>query len=188
MGVVNPSGGLTPDEGGAGGWVLLADAEGNGTAAIEIENVFSDTFDKYIVTIAGFQPSGNTSRMQFRFMDGSTQIDGAVYNFGWIFGGSVGNPSDGELKNFTEFDITNQDMLSTDFSQIIITLDRLDRTGPLQFQATWQATLSYQGGSDDKQIVIGGGLCDTTPQDGIRLFPELGTINAGYVTVYGVTK
>ncbi|MEE9459760.1 MAG: hypothetical protein V3V84_08370 [Candidatus Bathyarchaeia archaeon] len=185
MGVVDPSGGLTPDEGGgAAGWVEIASVDVASATSGLLESVFTDSFDKYAITGRNLTLS---DRLVFRVAVGTTINSGDEYYMADLYAGVGNNPnnngSDQPPASLSFMQFVNLDMSGDPDETTNFNMD-VDRVDSDTFHFTWRGGYMLIGAA---WATVQGAGFTRNPHDGIQFLGRLGgTFGSGLFTVYGV--
>jgi len=159
------------------GSTLIGRGTFSGAATFSMDNVFSATYDNYIIQISNAVPAtfGNLAlRMRVSGADNSS----SNYTQGRIFVGSVGSAAQSSTNNSTSAEFIIVQMPTTlDNSQATVTL-----TNPFTALRTGYTSL----GSGNLLDISGGNMTVTTSYTGFTLLNAAGGNIAGTVRVYGL--
>lgn len=148
-------------------------------ASQSVSNVFSSTYDNYMVQISITANTGNPG-VRLRFRDGTGDISGAFYGFRAINFSSLGVGSDLNAQGRTQ---TIADICPTTLGEIYGTT--LQIFSP---NLAVKTSASYAGSVEVGNLYVGGFAYNTTAQfTGFSIIATTGTFT-GSVTTYGVQK
>lgn len=159
------------------GHVLLANATFSGATTYSVNNVFSASFDNYIVQISDLAPAlfGN---LNMRFRVGGVDNSSANYVAGRLFVGAFGSTASGSTNNGTDTNfICVQMATGLNNSSATCTI-----TNP--FNAVRTGFTSH--GVGNLLDLNGGNLTVNTSYTGFTLLNSSGGNIAGTVRVYGL--
>jgi hypothetical protein len=146
-----------------------------------INNVFSSTYDKYVV-LAYFSQSSNTAEIRSRLRVSGADNTTTNYNASGLTlfssGSSTGNAGEG-ITYFGQYGISNECYYIMNFTQPFQTANTL---------VSIDASL-YQTGTGRKSNrgIYAGTFAATTSFDGFTIYPSTGTIT-GKITVFGIKE
>jgi hypothetical protein len=159
------------------GHVLLANSTFSGATTASVNNVFSASFDNYVIQISNVVPA-TFGNLALRMRVSGTDNASTNYTQGRIFVGSVGSSGQSSTNNSTanEF-IVVQIPTGLDNSQATVTV-----TNPFTALRTGYTSL----GSGNLLDISGGNMTVTTSYTGFTLINTSGGNIAGTVRVYGL--
>jgi len=175
--------------GGGGGMTFIAAATANNTATnVTFTNVFTSTYDDYLIVISGLILATNNTDLQFQFAVSGTPNASSNYFYfiNWVSnGGSVANPNGtGTLMKLVPgygTDISQGTDARLAVTQPLSTANLKNINGPIITRLA-SGTVTVQG-------TFGGMLNVTgTAFDGFRISSSSGNLVSGSVRVYGLQK
>jgi len=148
------------------------------SSAVTVDNLFSDTYENYLVRIQATGSTADNLQIQFRY--GSTTHTTANYDFAW--GGVDATANTFRfLRNYGQT-LIRLDVMNTSYRSLYdLNVCRLNGTDRIGLTGTTWGQENIQG--------MAGGAFTAAQQawTGMYLFPATGTIT-GQVTVYGLAK
>ena len=162
----------------ASGLTLISRTTFSASSAITIDNLFSDTYENYLIRIQAGGASNSQLRLQFRY--GSTTHTSSDYDYAW---GGVDATADTFrfIRNYGQDKILLE-VVNTNYRSLMdLNVCRLNGSDRIQLTGNlW--------GQENIRGLAGGAFCATQQAwSGIYLTPASGTIS-GQVSVYGLAK
>jgi hypothetical protein len=162
----------------ASGMTLISRTTFSASSSVDIDNLFSTTYENYLVSI---QCSASTvTQLLMRGRYGTTTHTGSNYQFGF----SGVSTSASTFRTVYNYDVSRWELgdISSGNPNIYnLTFYRPSSSGQLAFTGTTQGR--YNG-----YMLNGGGFVESSQTwGGLNLFPNSGTIT-GQITVYGLAK
>jgi hypothetical protein len=166
--------------GGGSGLVLVNKTDFTAQSAIQLNNIFTTTYDNYFFVYNLTASSVGNNAIRLQMVDGTTPQTGALYSYAGNGLNSLNATVNTNGTGQTSFTFIWTDSGAADLTNGVfnfISPNKAVRTG-LTFQS-----YNYNGVSD--WCYNGGGVFNATTQlEGIRLIPNSGTIS-GTIRVYG---
>jgi len=159
------------------GLVLLTTQTFSGVAAMSLNNIFSSTYDKYMIGIS--YATSASSNLRFRFRESGSDITTGYYGAGWEYDYAGGTGVKQARNNGADGDMGQAGTLLSSTAWAIITSEK----GP---GGTLATSLIGQAIGASSPINFGY-QTGTGSADGISFFPTSGNIS-GFVTVWGMTR
>jgi hypothetical protein len=162
------------------GMTLLANVSFTTASAVQIDNVFTSTYDNYRVVFKSSACSATNVSINLRLVNGTSPISTSLYYYaavGYTATGSLATTVGNPLSSF------NLAQSSTSVGDIAaFSADIIDPQIALKTKILWQSynfngstTFSYNGG---------GEYDESTQVEGLQVFPASGTFS-GNIRVYG---
>lgn len=151
--------------------------------AVQIDNVFSSTYDNYRIVFAQSACTASNSIINFKFVDGTTPTSSSLFYYG-ATGLGAGASAVSNNGSATSSVIVNRIETSAgdiaSFSMDVINPNKANRTVFLWSAYNYNGAVTFS--------FVGGGEWDATTQfEGFYLAPGSGTFT-GTVSVYGYRK
>ena len=159
------------------GMVLLNTTSFSAVASQSVNDVFSATYDRYIIQFNATKSTSSNIQLRFRV----SGADNTTTNYGYQFIRGTGTSVTGNAVNASSF------VLNVDDTQN--QADTLNVFSPFLTEHTMiqDQSITGVGGSSAQLVVTGGRLGLTTSFTGFSLIASAGTIT-GSVSVFGVNK
>ena len=178
---------------GSGNHVLLgSSASGSGTSSISFNNVFSSTYDQYLILAHRLTMNTNAENVYVRMRASSSDFTSSNYNY--IITGNKSNTTGTSNINvgynnqaqwmFTR-GIENTDAQGGGALSFYL-FDPYD--GTFYTRAQGVSTLRKDSTGDLEVYTIGGQVESTTQFDGISIYPSGGTFEQHEIYIYGVKE
>ena len=187
------TGGLTWAEASSGNHVLLgSSASGSGTSSVSFNNVFSSTYDQYLILAHRLTTNDNDENVYVRMRASSSDFTSSNYNY--II---TGNKSNTTGTSNINFGYTNQPQWM--FTRGIENTDA-QAGGALSFhlfdpydatfytRAQGVSSIRKASTGDLEAHTIGGQVDSTTQFDGISIYPSGGTFAQHEIYIYGIKE
>ena len=158
------------------------------TSSVDIDNVFTDKYNSYYITVTDFQTVSTTqTALYLRYIDSSgSVITGSTYDYAFLQMDSLRAFADIKSISNTQIKFNEIDDAPTGAGFIVYIHNPYD-TSSYTF-ANWQTSSSWTGGSRELRATKGIGV-EKTAQSirGFQLF-EVNTrpFDLGKISVYGV--
>jgi hypothetical protein len=150
-----------------------------GQSFVQLNNVFTSTYENYRFVIKG--TSSSSSSLYARFSAGGTANTSSVYNYSGIR--SYANTVNGNIWGNSQSEITLSGLGAGRYYSATG-----DVTSPQTADTTNLNYLTFIFSGTEYQFNTGMGMHNTTTQfDGIRFLPSTGTLD-GTVSIYGYRK
>ena len=167
---------------------------GTGADNVFLSDVFSDTYDTYMVILRRILPEDDGDKFRFRFTStGTTEISGSHYDYVSHYIKEDGSTSYRNGSGQTRFELTDevsnvQDDGGADFT-LFITLDRTDNSGN---SGSYHGTGHYNNASTSSHATVVSGVVQRgTDQDkpgGLQFLFASGQIRKIHAIVYGIKE
>jgi hypothetical protein len=163
------------------GMVLLNTTSFSAVASQSISDVFSTTYENYLVQFANFSCSTTDVLLNMRLRVSGADSTASNYSLAFVRGvgstASAGSTNNGTAFNrLTYFSTTNASPIN------------LDIVSPFATARTYISSTSFQpAGSNPGLDVVTGFFNATTSFTGFTIFPDSGNIT-GTVSIYGYNK
>ena len=167
---------------------------GTGADNVFLSDVFSDTYDTYMVILRRILPEDDGDKFRFRFTStGTTEISGSHYDYVSHYIKEDGSTSYRNGSGQTRFELTDevsnvQDDGGADFT-LFITLDRTDNSGN---SGSYHGTGHYNNASTSSHATVVSGVVQRgTDQDkpgGLQFLFAGGQIRKIHAIVYGIKE
>ena len=182
---------------GGGGLTLISHTnQTSDVSDVNIDNVFSTTYDSYIVIIRRFIPATDNKNMRMQIRTGGSSgsdLSGSQYDYAAVgrteadasktFGG------DDQGQFFLTDDGENSEQIGGSSAHLTIHTDHSDNSGSTM---TFHGTVKSNDNSNNLQaFMVAGQYADTTANNtatGLRFFAGSGNVSKITVTVFGVNK
>ncbi len=167
---------------------------GTGANNVYLSDVFTDTYDTYLVVLRRILPEDDGDAFRFRFTStGTTEISGGNYDYASRYFDQDGSSSSNTGNNQTRFQIadsiSNQQADGGADFHMWITLDRTDTSGNT---GGFDGTGHFADGSGiNHSAYIGGYYQESTANakpGGLQFLCASGQIRKIHAIVYGVTE
>ncbi len=167
---------------------------GTGADNVYLSDVFTDTYDTYLVVLRRILPEDDGDAFRFRFTStGTTEISGGNYDYASRYFDQDGSSSSNTGNNQTRFQIadsiSNQQADGGADFHMWITLDRTDTSGNT---GGFDGTGHFADGSGiNHSAYIGGYYQESTANakpGGLQFLCASGQIRKIHAIVYGVTE
>ena len=150
------------------------------SSGVQLDNVFSSTYDNYFFIFNLTATSVTNNAIRFRLVDGTTPQDGGIYNFA-----GNGVTTTNSITNATGSAQTSFAFLWADSSAADLTSGVLNVISPNKAQRTTVTFQTYNYNGVNDWSYSGAGLFNAaTVLEGIRMYPTSGTIS-GTIRAYG---
>jgi hypothetical protein len=159
----------------AGGLALITSQSFTSSSAVQVNDVFSSTYQNYKVFITWRASGNNTMRMRFR-TSGSDYTGAQYFQIGWSYSGTV---NEGDA---TSSPIGYSDVTGTGAAEI--TFYRPNESGN-DTAFTTHYTGPKSGAWVYGPLIAGGGLRTNRADTGFTIYPDSGNVT-GTVRVYGI--
>ena len=167
---------------------------GTGADNVFLSDVFSDTYDTYMVILRRILPEDDGDKFRFRFTStGTTEISGSHYNYSARYFKDDGGSGSRTGTSQSRFEITDEvsnveDDGGADFT-LFITLDRTDNAGN---SGSFHGTGHYNNASTSSHATYVSGVVNRgTDQDkpgGLQFLFASGQIRKIHAIVYGIKE
>lgn len=152
---------------------------GSGVATVNITGCFSATYDHYLVQWAGVTCSNAANAMLYKLLVGTTPTTAGFYgNTMFLVNGGGGG-------------FTNANRVNTSFAECGGISTTYLASGSVEIHQPFISSSTWSSFShvDNYYWRLGVDvLHNTTSYNGFQLYPGLGTISGGTITVYGYRK
>ena len=178
---------------GGGNHVLLgSSASGSGTSSISFNNVFSSTYDQYLILAHRLTMNTNAENVYVRMRASSSDFTSSNYNY--IITGNKSNTT-----GTSNINVGYNNQAQWMFTRGIENTDA-QGGGALSFhlfdpydgtfytRAQGVSTLRKASTGDLEVYTIGGQVESTTQFDGISIYPSSGTFAQHEVYIYGIKE
>ena len=167
---------------------------GTGADNVFLSDVFSDTYDTYMVILRRILPEDDGDKFRFRFTStGTSEISGSHYNYSARYFKDDGGSGSRTGTSQSRFEITDEvsnveDDGGADFT-LFITLDRTDNAGN---SGSFHGTGHYNNASTSSHATYVSGVVNRgTDQDkpgGLQFLFASGQIRKIHAIVYGIKE
>ena len=167
---------------------------GTGADNVFLSDVFSDTYDTYMVILRRILPEDDGDKFRFRFTStGTSEISGSHYNYSARYFKDDGGSGSRTGTSQSRFEITDEvsnveDDGGADFT-LFITLDRTDNSGN---SGSFHGTGHYNNASTSSHATYVSGVVNRgTDQDkpgGLQFLFASGQIRKIHAIVYGIKE
>ena len=167
---------------------------GTGADNVFLSDVFSDTYDTYMVILRRILPEDDGDKFRFRFTStGTSEISGSHYNYSARYFKDDGGSGSRTGTSQSRFEITDEvsnveDDGGADFT-LFITLDRTDNAGNC---GSFHGTGHYNNASTSSHATYVSGVVNRgTDQDkpgGLQFLFASGQIRKIHAIVYGIKE
>jgi len=167
---------------------------GTGADNVFLSDVFSDTYDNYMVIIRRILPEDDGDKFRFRFTStGTTEISGSHYDYVSYYIKEDGSTGYRNGSGQSRFEITDEisnveDDGGADFT-LFITLDRTDNAGN---SGSFHGTGHYNNASTSSHVTAVSGVVQRgTDQDkpgGLQFLCASGQLRKLHCIVYGIKE
>jgi len=163
------------------GMVLLNTTSFSGVASQSVNDVFSSTYDNYVIYITGLIASTGTPNIYIRLRASGTDNSAAQYALSFITRGS--SFASGQSLSATAWDFGQIDATNKCFREL--QLSNVNKAETTAFQTT--TIDSYSNTTANVYALAGGAHAVSTAFTGITIFPSANNIS-GAISIYGVNK
>ena len=167
---------------------------GTGADNVFLSDVFSDTYDTYMIILRRILPEDDGDKFRFRFTStGTSEISGSHYNYSARYFKDDGGSGSRTGTSQSRFEITDEvsnveDDGGADFT-LFITLDRTDNAGN---SGSFHGTGHYNNASTSSHATYVSGVVNRgTDQDkpgGLQFLFASGQIRKIHAIVYGIKE
>ena len=167
---------------------------GTGADNVFLSDVFSDTYDTYMVILRRILPEDDGDKFRFRFTStGTSEISGSHYNYSARYFKDDGGSGSRTGTSQSRFEITDEvsnveDDGGADFT-LFITLDRTDNAGN---SGSFHGTGHYNNASTSSHATVVSGVLQTATSSkkpgGLQFLFASGQIRKIHAIVYGIKE
>ena len=169
-------------EAGGGGFEFISNTALSNAGTLDINSVFSSTYQNYRIIGSGINMADNNNRLEMQLRTTSAVTTSAYY---WTGVGQRGNGNavdDGDQNTTAWRIITN----SANTGQAINFDMTVYRPQAGLYTSFTSLCAGRRNGGDAQNLFSGGYQNTTNSYTGFRLFFETGNLSAGNVTVFGI--
>jgi hypothetical protein len=162
------------------GLVPLVNTTFTSVSAVQVDNVFTTTYDSYRIILGLTGATVNDVPIRMRFVDGTTPQASADYYYG-----AIGVTNSGSTVNTYGGAVTNVVVAygnATNTSTVGFTMDVLNPKPTQNTPFTWNAS-NFNGGNTFS-YAGGGSFLAALGFEGIQIYPNSGTFS-GNIKIYG---
>ena len=164
------------------GMVLLNTTSFSGVASQSVNDVFSSTYDNYVVYVSDLIASSGTPSLYMRMRVSAADNSSAQYSINYIVRSSASLAS-GQTLNGTFWDFGSIDATQRSFMEFKFSNANQAKTTAL----VTNTNNTYQNGSGLTYAIGGGAHAVSTAYTGFTIYPSANNIS-GTISVYGVNK
>jgi hypothetical protein len=189
------SGLVKASSGGGGVWNLIETLTASSDATLDFTSGIDSTYDEYVFKIINLHPSGDDMKVGFQ----GNAAGGSGFNETITSTVFLAYHNEAGDSTTLTYSTTRDEAQSTDFQDIIDDLGndndqsasgelRLYNPSSTTFVTHWMSTVQIYNSSDYSVIFRTAGYFNTTSAiDEIQFKPASGTIDAGTISLYGIS-